>query len=113
MLRSHLANSLRLSLMGAWLMGTAFVWVVATENFRRVDGVKKEVSTKTHEERRRSTKRDGSASTTRSATKRILNIDAQDAQDFSGNGWLAILSIRNPAPDHRPSRLLVQKPLVL
>ena len=32
---------------------------------------------------------------------------------FSGNGWLAILSIRKPAPDHRPSRLPVQKPLVL
>lgn len=39
MLRSHLANSLRLSLMGAWLMGTAFLWLVATENFRRVDAV--------------------------------------------------------------------------
>lgn len=39
MLRPHLANSLRLSLMGAWLMGTVFLWVVATENFRRVDTV--------------------------------------------------------------------------
>ncbi|MCY3759383.1 MAG: hypothetical protein OXG96_16830 [Acidobacteria bacterium] len=39
MLRPHFANSLRLSLMGAWLMGTAFLWVVATENFRRVDAV--------------------------------------------------------------------------
>ena len=25
--------------MGAWLMGTALIWVVATENFRRVDEV--------------------------------------------------------------------------
>ena len=39
MLRPRFANSLRLSLMGAWLMGTAFLWVVATENFRRVDAV--------------------------------------------------------------------------
>ena len=39
MLRPHLANSLRLSLMGAWLMGTVFLWVIATENFRRVDAV--------------------------------------------------------------------------
>ena len=43
---------------------------------------KKELSTKTHEERLRATKRDGSASTVRTATKRIINIDAQDAQDF-------------------------------
>ncbi len=39
MLRPHFANSLRLSLMGAWLMGTAILWLVATENFRRVDAV--------------------------------------------------------------------------
>lgn len=39
MFRPHLANSLRLSLMGAWLMGTVFLWVIATENFRRVDAV--------------------------------------------------------------------------
>lgn len=39
MLRPRFAHSLRLSLMGAWLMGTAFLWVVATENFRRVDAV--------------------------------------------------------------------------
>ena len=39
MLRPHLANSLRWSLMGAWLMGTAFLWLVATENFRRVDAI--------------------------------------------------------------------------
>ena len=30
---------------------------------------------------RRATKRDGAASTARVATKRIINIDAQDAQD--------------------------------
>ena len=39
MLRPHLANSLRLPLMGAWLMGTVFLWVIATENFRRVGAV--------------------------------------------------------------------------
>ena len=39
MLRPHLANSLRLPLMGAWLMGTVSLWVIATENFRRVDAV--------------------------------------------------------------------------
>ena len=39
MIHSHLANTIRLSLMGAWLMGTALLWVVATENFRRVDAV--------------------------------------------------------------------------
>ena len=39
MLRSHFVNTSRLALMGAWLMGTAFLWVVATENFRRVDTV--------------------------------------------------------------------------
>ena len=32
---------------------------------------------------------------------------------FSGNGWLDILSIRKPEPDHRPSRLRVQERLVL
>ena len=32
---------------------------------------------------------------------------------FSGNGWLVIPGIRKPAPDYRPSRLLVQLPLVL
>ena len=32
---------------------------------------------------------------------------------FSENGWLAILGIRKPAPDHRPSRLPVQERLVL
>ena len=40
----------------------------------------------------------------------MINIDAQD---FSGNGWLVILNIRKPAPNHRPSRLLVHKPLFL
>ena len=43
----------------------------------------------------------------------LINMDAQDAQDFSGNGWLVFLSIRNPAPDHRRSQLLVQQRLVL
>ena len=42
-----------------------------------------------------------------------INIDAQDAQDFSGNGWLVFLSIRQPVPGNRPSRLLVQEPLIL
>ena len=32
---------------------------------------------------------------------------------FSGKGWLVIPGIRKPAPDHRPSRLLMQQPLVL
>ncbi len=41
------------------------------------------------------------------------NMDAQDAQDFSRDGWLAVLDIRNSAPNHRPSRLLVQEALVL
>ena len=39
MLRSHFVNTSRLALMGAWLMGTASLWVVATENFHRVDAV--------------------------------------------------------------------------
>ena len=45
--------------------------------------------------------------------RRIINIDAQDAQDFSGYGQLVNLGIREPAPDHCPSRLLVQQPFVL
>jgi len=32
---------------------------------------------------------------------------------LSGDGGLAILNIRKTAPDHRPSRLLVQEALVL
>ena len=32
---------------------------------------------------------------------------------FSGNGWLVILGIRTPAPDHRRSQLPAQQPLVL
>ncbi len=35
-------------------------------------------------------------------------MDAQDAQDFSGNGQLVILSIRQSAHDHCRTRLLVQ-----
>ena len=36
-----------------------------------------------------------------------------DGQDFSGDGGLAVLDICESAPDHRPSRLLVQEALVL
>ena len=43
----------------------------------------------------------------------LIYIDAQDAQDFSGNGWLAFLGIRKSARDHRRSQLLVQQRLVL
>ena len=32
---------------------------------------------------------------------------------FQDKGWLAIPGMGKPAPDHRPSRLLVQQPLVL
>ena len=48
-----------------------------------------------------------------SRAKRLIHMDAQDAQDFSENDWLAIPGIRKPAPDHRPSPLPVQEPLVL
>ena len=41
-------------------------------------------------------------------------IDAQDIQDLVLGVWSrVVLGIRKPAPDHRPSRLLVQEPLVL
>ena len=43
----------------------------------------------------------------------MMNMDAQDAQDFSGNGQIVILGIREPEPDHRLSRLLVREPHVL
>ena len=44
----------------------------------------------------------------------MINIDAQDAQDFlSGNGWLPEPGIRKFSSDHRQSRLLVQEALVL
>ena len=43
----------------------------------------------------------------------LIHIDAQDAQDFSENDSLVILSIRNPAPDHCRSQLLVQQRPVL
>jgi hypothetical protein len=43
----------------------------------------------------------------------LLNIDAQDAQDFSGNGWRGILSIGKLAPDHRRSQLPVHERPVL
>ena len=43
-----------------------------------------------------------------------MNIDAQDIQDLVlGVRRPAIQGIRKPAPDHCPSRLLVQVPLVL
>ena len=32
---------------------------------------------------------------------------------FPGDGWLAVLDIRNSAPNHCPSRLLVQEALIL
>ena len=40
-----------------------------------------------------------------------MNIDAQDL--VLGVWCFAILGIRNPPPDHRPSQLPVQEPLVL
>ena len=40
-------------------------------------------------------------------------MDAQDAQFFRSLASLVIPGIRRPAPDHRPSRLPVQQPLVL
>ena len=41
-------------------------------------------------------------------------MDAQDIQDLVLGVWcLVILGIRKPAPDHRPSQLLAQEPLVL
>ena len=43
----------------------------------------------------------------------FINIDAQDAQDFSGYGRLAFLSIFKPMPDHRAGQLLVQQGFVL
>ena len=39
----------------------------------------------------------------------FIHIDAQDAQDFSGNARLLFLSIRKPAPDHRLSHQLQQR----
>ena len=43
----------------------------------------------------------------------MIHIDAQDAQDFSVDGWLAVLNIRKSAHDHRRSQPLVQQRLVL
>ena len=48
-----------------------------------------------------------------SETTKGKNIDEQDAQDFSVNGQLVILSIRKSALDHRRSRLPVQEALVV
>ena len=42
-----------------------------------------------------------------------LNIDAQDAQDFSADGRLAVLDIRKSARDHRRGQPLMQQPPVL
>ena len=39
MVHAGFVKTIRFSLVGAWLMGTAFLWVVSTENFRRVDEV--------------------------------------------------------------------------
>ena len=44
----------------------------------------------------------------------IFNIDAQDAQDLDlGARRLGSLGNRKPAPDHRPSWLLVQETFML
>ena len=40
-------------------------------------------------------------------------MDAQDAQDFSGDGWLVFPDILKSARDHRPSQRLLQQPPVL
>ena len=40
-------------------------------------------------------------------------MDAQDAQDFSGDGWLVFPDILKSARDHRPSQPLLQQPPVL
>ena len=45
--------------------------------------------------------------------KLLIHMDAQDAQDFSGDGWLVFLDIRKSARDHRRSQRFVQQPLVL
>ena len=43
----------------------------------------------------------------------LIHIDAQDAQDFSGDGWLVFPDILKSAHDHRPSQRLLQQPPVL
>ena len=43
----------------------------------------------------------------------LIHIDAQDAQDFSGDGWLVFPDILKSAHDHRPSPRLLQQPPVL
>ena len=43
----------------------------------------------------------------------LIHIDAQDAQDFSGDGWLVFPDILKSAPDHCPSQRLLQQPPVL
>ena len=48
-----------------------------------------------------------------SMNRLFINIDAQDAQDFSGDGWLVFPDILKSARDHRPSQRLLQQPPVL
>ena len=43
----------------------------------------------------------------------LIHIDAQDAQDFSGDGWLVFPDILKSAHDHCPSQRLLQQPPVL
>ena len=43
----------------------------------------------------------------------FIHIDAQDAQDFSEEGWLAVLNIRQSARGHRRSQPLVQQRRIL
>ena len=43
----------------------------------------------------------------------LIHIDAQDAQDFSGDGWLVFPDILKSARDHCPSQRLLQQPPVL
>ena len=43
----------------------------------------------------------------------MIHIDAQDAQDFSGDGWLVFPDILKSTRDHCPSQRLLQQPPVL
>ena len=53
------------------------------------------------------------ASSKSSMSRLLINIDAQDAQDFSGDGWLVFPDILKSARDHCPSQRLLQQPPVL
>ena len=53
------------------------------------------------------------ASSKSSMSRLLIHIDAQDAQDFSGDGWLVFPDILKSAHDHRPSQRLLQQPPVL